>query len=197
MTDVDTIAERLHHITEVTRKHILTEWHADSCIASTRVLMTVLDYFGYPSEPMPVRLAVFTRQGWDMAERGVPVAEWPNEAWSVGINGSGATNGKRWDGHLVVSLVVDDNRFMLDPSIDQVSRPQRGIILTPSIFGIEEWPAGTPLRFERPSDGLVIMYDRLVDAGSWRRSPDWSERAWLVRRVAGAAIRELKEEPSS
>lgn len=191
MVAVDT-GERLFRITSVVREEVLKHWQPDSCIASTRTLIEVLNYFGHTAIPLPVVVLAFNPAAWKLNLEGAPIDQWPAEAWSVGVQGSGVMNreSNRWDGHLVALV---DNERLLDPSLDQLTRPERGIPMSPGTFRVANWSEGTQMLFERP-DGVVIIYERMQDAGDWRKSPDWSKRESLIRSTAGSAIRRLRDE---
>ncbi len=180
----------LDKVAQAARAAVLESFRPDSCIATTRVTIDVLAYFGYTGQPLAVKAAVFNQQAWRLVHAGVPVGEWPPEAHSIGIGGEGRHRPGRWDGHLVSVTAT----HMIDGSLDQMSRPGRGIILSgPGVFEI---PAGRSaaspgtLTFGR-GDGTVIMYEPIPD-DLWRRSVNWSDKAPEIRRAIGAAIRALQ-----
>lgn len=139
---------------------------------------------------------VFNQEGWLLAnaDPSVPVTEWPSTAWSLGIVGTGErvpeTNG--WDGHLVAYVDEADSRWIVDASLDQFSRPQRGIELLPSVFSMPKPWTGDPMIFDK-ADGTVVVYRAMQNPGPWRRAPDWSGHKAAAARAAGAAIRMLRK----
>jgi hypothetical protein len=118
----------LTQFANATRRAMRDRWHARSCIAATRIGLEVLRAFGVVGYPTPVTVAAFNRAGWLAFQRepDQPVTESdiPN-AWAVGIVGTGAVDQQTgsWDGHLVLHV----NRYLVDLSADQLSRPQRNL----------------------------------------------------------------------
>lgn len=183
---------RLKLIVNVVRQEVLRGWQRDSCIASSRVLSEVLRYFGYTSEPFPVSVCAFNKAGFERLNTGDhDVANWPEEAWSVGIQGSGVSKDNRWDGHLVLLV---DGRWLVDPSLDQVSRPQRGIELHPAVLDTGHWADKThdAWAWRDDEDGTVLMYAAMAEPGDWRRSADWMGHKAEVRTTVASVIRTLK-----
>jgi hypothetical protein len=187
--------ERLARITAVCRTETLHIRSERSCISSVRILTEVLDYFGHSSEPLPCTTMVFNAKGYELAEQGVPVDQWPPEAHSVGALGSGRlkpeVNG--WDGHLVA--LVEDH-WLVDPSLDQFSRPERGITTVPVVLDVTMWTdRSRACQWGRP-DGQVLVYQVMPSPGPWRESPDWCgrENLKLFRSAIAASIRTLKQE---
>lgn len=180
----------LEVVTAVVREEVLKVFSPDSCVASTWVLTEVLSYFGYTSEPLPVVALVFNEKGFEMASQGVPPSEWPDDAWSVGVEGTGVRElaTRRWDGHLVA--LVNGN-WLIDPSLDQFSRPQRGMATNPAVLDAAEWTVRTKMWCWRRADGVVIGYRLMEKPGAWRDAPDWGKKREL-RIVAAAAIKRLK-----
>jgi hypothetical protein len=167
------------------REAVLKEFRIESCIATTRVIVNVCAYYGIAAHPMPVSVAAFSRAAWKLLGDGVPVSDWPREAGSVGV-GCRRLLGKplstQWDGHLVAIA----GNYLLDGSLDQVSRPQRGLSLGPLAIGMpRDWD-----RVVCRADGVVIIYQPLDDL-TWRRSNNWSGRKTEFRRITGTAIRSL------
>lgn len=188
--------DKLTLITLTVRQEVLKNWNADSCIASTRILGEVLRYFGYTSEPLPVALCVFNKAGFERMEAGDhDVPNWPQEAWSVGIEGSGVSSmkGERrsWDGHLVA--LVNDGAWLIDPSLDQLSRPHRGLSLTPVVLSAVEWDDYKhAYGWLNDDTGTVMIYQAMPEPGNWRSSRDWVGYKSEIREAVAAAIRALK-----
>jgi hypothetical protein len=178
----------LHNVVAVVRNHVLESFREDSCIASTRVLIDVLDYFGVVARPVPMRVLAFNAEAYPLFTGGVGVADWPDSAWSVGIAASGKHKPGRWDGHLVAFT----STHLLDASLDQMSRPARGIKLTGGAFRLPSEHDSAVLQWQR-TDGVVLIYERIED-NYWRRSGNWSRRTRAIRHTIGTSIRELKGE---
>jgi len=177
------------HVAEVVRRHILTEYRPDSCIASARAVIDVCGYFGIKAKPQPVRLMVWNRLGAELAAAKLPVDQWPAAAWSVGIEATGDYGNGRWDGHLVAVT----GTHLIDASLDQASRPDKGITVGPRA---ELLPAGWPQRIVRAAPrGAVVAWEPVEDE-HYRDSPNWKPSA-VRARVCGAAIRELRAEAAA
>lgn len=176
-------------ITKASRAATLLACRSDSCIASTRILTGVLDYFGYSSEPLPCSAAIWNSAGFAASEAHLEVSEWPPEAHSVGVAGTGRVSETgRWDGHLVAMV---EGRWLIDPSADQFARPHRNIVVGgPLVFDALAWVDRTRLNCWLRSDGLVFGYQLMPNPGPWRASPDW--RSGRYREVVGDVIRELR-----
>ena len=200
MTRVPEVIEVRHAalstIAKITREECRTVWGSRTCIITTRVLIQVLEYFGQPARPQPVIVAVINQAAIDYLDQhpGTPPDEWPPQAWSVGVNGTGISNPatKNWDGHLVALL--DDatgEHWLIDASLDQLSRPERGIELEPAVLLLNRPWDGRRESWTSPYGALI--YEATPTPGDWRHSPDWRSQRAQVQRVAGAAIRRLRE----
>lgn len=192
--------EQLARITAVCRVETLRFRSPDSCIASVRVLTDVLSYFGHSSEPLACTTVVFNAAGWEQLQQGIPHEQWSPEAHSVGVEGTGnlrSHDPNRWDGHLVA--LVDDGRWLVDPSLDQFARPQRDINVMPAVLDATDWADRSRMHYWGRPDGTVVGYQVMAHAGPWRQSPDWRGRKneAAFRASVGAAIRTLKEEVAS
>ena len=175
----------------VVRRCVLAEFSLDSCIASTLAVVEVARYFGVKARPQPTTVRAYSRLAWQeraaLADR--DPADWPAGAYSVGIDGVAPSKPGRWNGHLVAVTAT----HLIDASLDQLARPRRGLLVVATAFPLPAggWPDGEPLAYENGT-GAVVFYDRLRD-GDWRRSPNWRRSMPAMRRVVGAAIRELRE----
>ena len=186
---------RLRIVLTVRAEVLRAGFTASSCILSTRVLMNVLDYLGIEAKPVAVTVVAFNSKGWELHNAGKPLED--DDAWSVGIEGTGkrrrnATTGRMdWDGHLIA---LTDDGYVLDPSLDQLSRPAKALTLTPLASKLS-----APLRHDNHqgfarNDGTVILY-RLLDLpnSSWSNSADWRQKHQEIRTVTATVIRRLKE----
>ena len=178
----------LQDVVTVVRGNVLETFRQDSCIASTRVVIDVLDYFGIVARPRPVAAVAFNPEGYQLFLKGVPLEEWPKSAHSVGVKGTGPHVGDRWDGH----LVAVNETHLFDASLDQMSRPEQGIPLEASVFVMPAEVTSDQVWWER-ADGVVVIYGWISD-GAWRRSKNWSRREPAIRQAIGRSIRQLKGE---
>ena len=155
------------------RPIILKYASIDSCIASTRIGMEVLRRLKIQSSPLAVKVVAFNKKGSEfmLAKHPEWVREQKDGAYGVGI-GHGHGKGTGWDGHLVL-IVRDGTRYLLDLSIDQASRPQHGIVLTPFYTPY----TGEPLTLEIPNGGAII-YETEPDNKEWKQAPDWNLKRW-------------------
>jgi hypothetical protein len=191
-------AERLdferHVLTQIqrlARPILLTQMRRDGCIAATRVLITALQYFEIPAEPVPVEALLMNREWVKLATdlgRTPTAAEWTQHdgVWSVGVGCAydpaldPDPQPDRWHGHLVaVAALVDGERYLIDASLDQGSRPQYGIIAPPCVItrASPAFLAGNVALASIPDPrGAVITYRVRPDADpTWRAAPDWTE----------------------
>lgn len=195
---------RLQVVLDFVRAEVLKGWGERSCIVTSRVLLEVLDWLGTPGKPVPVAVMAFNEAGWqaaswDRPEQRLPVEQWPPQAWSVGVNGSGrseaSTNG--WDGHLVVVVSYRGRDWLLDGSLDQLSRPQRGIELAPLVTEVPSgWAGQSLLHLSRGTGeaegGLHLLYDRMVKPGAWRDANDWRGHKAEARAATAAVIASVR-----
>ena len=186
MTDLDP-----GRLVTVVRRLILREFTHDSCIASTLAVVEVARYFGVKARPQPTTIRAYTARAWQLGDdlAGKAPAAWPEGAYSVGIDGKAPSKPGRWNGHLVAVTAT----HLLDASLDQLARPQHGLTVRATAFEFPAhgWRDGALIGWEN-SRGTVIVYERTRD-GDWRRSPNWNASLPTIRRVVGAAIRELRE----
>lgn len=171
----------------VVRRHTLTAYSPRSCIETVRVAARVADHFGFTVEPVPV--TCYWRGG--------------TQGHSVGVAGTGALDHARngWDGHLVGYLphpaggsTALDLGSMIDFSSDQFDRPAKGLRV-PGPYALHALPRAdlaTGFKVEFVATGTECWYQQTADR-AWRRAPAWTARESLIRRVAAAAIRDLRE----
>lgn len=196
------------------RPLILEHFSADSCLASTRIAVEVLEAFGYRARPLPGSLRVFNpaatqvlRAGETLSnehhEAGARMVEVPGErgVWVDEQGGSG------YGSHLVCLVAVPAGQtvatmpgaeaVVLDLSLDQAARPKKDIDVAASMFGlssVERALAGIPFGFF--TNGCAVTYQANGDT-TFRRAHDWKSAD--SRRMAGKFIRiltDLREEAS-
>lgn len=155
------------------------------CILGTRVAIEVGDYFGFHWQPLAVNVAVFNQAGFDLFLQHIPVEDWPNEAYSLGVICENELGAKAWNGHVIVQA----SDYIFDMSGAQFHRPARGIPVdspwvTPRPTGEEPWC------FQR--DGVSIVLWPRPDIDIYRRTKDWRTS---YRPLAATLIRILKNTP--
>lgn len=179
----------LERVVAHTRASVLEVFRPDSCIATTRILVDVLDYFSISVRPVAVMFRAYNALSTKMMIDEVPVEDWPEEAWSVGIiPGQKPTSSNNWPGHLVAL----HRAYLLDGSLDQASRPDKGLLLGPGVFKLpDEWDRQEKLLWRR-EDNVTLIYEPMRDV-IWRRSPDW-RRGAFKREIVARTIEAIKAE---
>jgi hypothetical protein len=153
----------------------------DTCILSTRIATIVLRDQGIRARPLACQLmagnAEWARVSAEFLERygrWPTQREWTDGMWSVGIGYGTDPRAARpgYDGHLIA---VVEERYGLDLTLDQASRPAKGFTTQPSYFQ-------TPPEFLRGDTALPLIigdaylrYDPTPEERSFLRAPDWTE----------------------
>jgi hypothetical protein len=174
------------------RPRILQRWREDSCIATTRICLDVCRALDISARPAAVTATAFN----------APLVRWIREhprgtidemrefqrvsdGHSVGVGYPEGTNsqGPGWSGHLVLLAPAKSPKWLLDASIDQASRPQHAMRLTPTVIDIDrEFMSGKVLESYMP-DGTMLWH-QLIDNKQYLQSPDWTDRARRQQIVA-------------
>jgi hypothetical protein len=157
-----------------------------TCILHTRYAVDALRILGVRARPMAARVMVGNAEWRRIAQE---VGHWPQhiewtpETWCLGI-GFGPDPREERPGYNAHVIAIADERWGVDLTIDQASRPQHGINLSPHY-----WPV-TPafLRGEEPAQFLVngeshVHYDAMPADRGFLLVPDWR----LARRDGVAA----------
>jgi hypothetical protein len=189
----------LPRLAEVVREELQigTRYRPDCCIAATRALIDVLDYFRLTARPLSVIATVFNPAMSERIEReGMPTLEeaerdwFPRGCYSLAV-GIGDPEPGKWPGHLVATL---GGKVLIDLTLDQANRPQYDIVLpmpivaplSPGFLTEEGQMAGLV-------NGCRIIYEARPADRSFERSNDWKSRK-RHHAVVAAAIRRLKGE---
>jgi hypothetical protein len=195
-------AERIiQRIGDVVRPAMLTRFRPDCCVATARALTRTFERVGVAAEPVPVTVAVFSPGFFDALKReGAPkwgdrtaVVEWCNRTgvYSVGA-GPGAVPGLNgFNGHVVVR--VPRLSIILDGSIDQMNRPERGIVLPPAFalrLGRREAEFVRREPVSVPLGACYVCYQR-IDDFSFQNGPDWRETS-RTDEIVDALVRAAK-----
>jgi hypothetical protein len=181
------------------RPIILEYFRPDSCIASTHILIRVLDYFGVHADPMPLKIVVGNKSFWRLVAAGIiPPASVQlldeHKAWSVGIDGKGerldAAGAPGYRGHLVA--YCPQHKFFLDGSLDQANRPHKNIIV-PGLIRV----AVPRLFFSELDPHLALHVDFVDCAVEYYRHDDFSFRSaidWLDHKRVKAPVKRIVEQ---
>jgi hypothetical protein len=206
-------------LAKVGRPPILEYFGKRSCIASTRIGLDVLEYFGVRAEPMPLFVLVLNGEALDLAAQGMSQPELqaemlkygldePGGPWGIGV-GAEIENSADWAGHLMVA--VPDERLLLDLSLDQASRPHKGLPFPEEgqVFPVFDEPWWNGERSRTSFTGQVhdlrmaLLLDRdCADPQGFKRSPNWRRQGAqdarrAFREVTGTIIRLVKDELAS
>lgn len=195
------------------------------CIEAVRIATAVLPAAGVACRPMPCDALVYNAAARELVTAGVPLADWPAAAHSLGVAVDGDAYAERgmvpggrggalepggslsepyrrsgWAGHLVT---VGDG-WLLDLTAGQFARPDRGIVVEDAIAGpLEEASAGVEVDLD---EGGILVYRWRPEAARWRRTPAWRQDVrrelveLMVERIRVRLELELEEErlpPSS
>lgn len=168
-------------LTEHARPIILSSFRKDSCIASTAISIKVLHHFGIKAFPVPVHMDVFNRMYVKMIEEvgiGTDLSKeeqlaWVEKgAWSVGVEDDSV-------GHVVACT----KKVLIDLSIDQATRPARGIFLEPLAIEVQETFFGGEPAFTAMNDSL-IRYMTNPGRDNFLQSKDWTDGSRHEKQVA-------------
>lgn len=182
-----TLDDLLQRMAPVARPVLLEHWVPNCCIAGCAVLARVFRFYGYTSEPVPVKVEAYNAKMLEIIRKGSPIPERgdPNRrlwfdltgAYGIGIMPESAdimhnVPGGGYGGHLVLRV----KNVMVDATIAQASRPGAGIVFPE--FGT--WPAtveflqGERLCLQLEQGGAAVM--TRIDDYSFRRAPDWTAK---------------------
>jgi hypothetical protein len=173
----------LDGIVELARPLILESFRPDSCIASTAVALDTLAVFGIGARPLNTEAQILNAPLVARLDAGeaLPSGEaaqlaWMDSfgGWSLGLGMGLDANPGHWPGHLVCWL---NSGAFIDLSLDQASRPEKGIELTPGLFtpppGFER--GGVPAPFLLPG-GTACIYEARPHDLSYCRAADWRDK---------------------
>jgi hypothetical protein len=161
-------------------------YNRDSCILHTRIAVDVLRQLGVRARPLAARVtagnASWTALCKQLNRYPLP-DEWSDETWCLGI-GFGADPRKErpgYDGHVIA---VVNERWGLDLTLDQASRPAKGMRFAPHYWRVTpEFLRGDAIDALATTDGSIVVYQALPEERGFLTVPDWT----LARKV-GASI---------
>lgn len=151
----------------------------DTCILHTRVAVDLLRHAGLRAAPLAVQVAVFNPA----------FARWANElgrmptshddmaatdgAWAVHIGYGADPRAERpgFDGHVIATV---NGRYALDLTIDQASRPQKGIVVGPHWWIMDDgFAAGGRVHAFRTASGAYLRYEAMPEERAFLNAGDW------------------------
>lgn len=194
----DRLTVLLRVLVDEGRPAILTRFDRSSCLASTRIAVDYLDAFGYRAVPLSVEAILWNRQALTLYERtgsweevaritrGIP-PEQPGGPWSVGLgHGEGV-------GHVVAWLPTE--RVFVDLSLDQASRPHKGLATEPVVVSVADspdWPTGPAgVGFPIGDGGRIHYRPDTLRRRPWTGSRDYT-LASRTERLTGGLIRSAR-----
>lgn len=156
----------------VARREILKYFREDSCIASTRITIRVLNHYGYKVEPLPVECEIYNPKWVDCVMSGfhppiqneLDLKNWCERhgAWSVGIG----IEQKNTIGHLIA--ILPRYNIIVDASLSQANRPAKNISLPPVFVGNL-----TASVWMYKINKCLVLYRPNTDNKSYLESPNW------------------------
>lgn len=171
---------------------------ADACIAAARITSEVAQRFGHRARPLSVRATVLNEPYARLLEEIGPIdkenqARYVREgAWSVVVGHhdeqeSMKTEQKRllegrrpgWNGHVVTIL---GEAFIIDPTIVQTARPERGITFprneaaAPEREVMRAFLKGETILGGEHANGVTVIYEAFPADKSFVMSRDWTEK---------------------
>ena len=166
----------IEYLTTRGREIILETYTPRSCIASTQVGLAVLKAHRIKAWPVACRVDVMNEKArrvyeGEMAEDVAVTLG----AKHLSIEGTGLLSFggmSEWDGHLVIETTdAADQVVVIDLSLDQMSRPECGIVLTSTAFHPpdNQWPVCWVER------GITVLYRR-IPSRAYRQARDWTHR---------------------
>lgn len=199
----------LNTVVTETRPRVLEHFSPDSCVATTRILIDVLEYFGVPGKPYAVEVAVFNQEarlilesdGLEAVAEAVHArsTEETGGPWTLGLGLNIDTEDGA--GHVVVG--VPGMGVLLDGSIDQVSRPRKNILLEPfavhipetGFFSHPDGQCGFTTTVNGHESTLVYTrspVNRYAKSPNWRRQLD-GKPSRVFHVIAADVIRAVRE----
>lgn len=197
-------------VADIVREEIRAGYVPNACILAARMTTLALREFGVEAEAMActldvlspayVRLVDYAQQlGHELtAEEMAPFVA--DGAWRVELNFGPVTpgmvnrRGSGYNGHVVA--LAEERTWLLDPTLEQVNRPKKGLIVEP--------PYAYPISSEereitmRATNGTLLRYVLIPGRKDFARAPDWiprePRRKALFDRTLGRIIDRVEKE---
>lgn len=197
------LAELLDALAPIVRPAMLEQFRPDCCVDTCIVLRRVFRTFGFDSHPLAVTVQVFNKNMLRLlqdrvvlpADRQDRIEFCEREgAWGIGIGtGDGLRSSQGlFNGHLVLRM----NRMLVDASLQQVERIDRGIVL--GSFLAKEARQDFFDGKDRPMsvfdvNGCAVTYRRILD-DSYHHNEHWTSPSPLHSRVSKKIIEQAQAE---
>ena len=182
--------KEMQHLIERGRPLILEIASARSCISSTRLAVEYLRGRNIKAEPLTVRAHVLSpamvekiNQYGGLPEDKATIDRWYEESdqvWGIGLGMSEIpAEAGNWPGHLVALV---ENKYLLDLSIDQASRPERGLLLEPFFIEVpSDFLQGGGISVAATSGAELHYWARPADK-SFLQAGDW-RKLWQLKQI--------------
>jgi hypothetical protein len=161
----------------------------ECCILAASTTVRVCEYFGIRARELSVRTAIWNMEALELDHAGVPMSEWPDSAWLLGVNEYAPHVVGGWAGHLMVS--VENGDFIVDLSGYQCDRPSKGIEVGSLIIARSDIRSRDDGWFMAAgaSETTCYMWQPWPENRGYRNTKDWRADAEYV---AGRLIRQLR-----
>lgn len=168
------------------------------CIEATSIALHVLRALGHTAVPLTVDVFIANPKAIELLKDQTPVAEWPDDAWSVGVSANNPTDGRTrvpidgrrgWNGHLIVRddtaggvIDFDFGSFERSGRID--TRP--GFIY---VQGPPETKDGNQIWAGVAQDGSAVIFTENPENSGWKHSTAWQTDKtvsvnWILSQIA-------------
>lgn len=175
--------ELLHFAAYHARCEILRHTIAESCIVSTRIVTSIYHEMGVPCVPLVVGAVAVNKQAYEKYEQGEQPHIGDDEgSFALRIPHVYQDDPEKWKvpedkwpaGHIVLAAA---NRYLVDPSADQMSFPEKGITLGPLIIDLgdayEAVVEGDHEPHVETDQGAHLQYMPFPDDTSYLTAEDW------------------------
>lgn len=203
-------------VADIVREEIRADYVPNACILAARVATLALREFGVQAEAVAAELDAFSPAYVRMVEYGRSLGRELTEeevgrfaaegAWRMSVTAEPARPGvldhrspNGYQGHVVV--IAEDRRWLLDPTLDQVNRPQKGLVVEPP-FAYRIMPDDWEGLVVRNEAGVVVAYRLTPGRRDFTKAPDWRSRREPTRRatferVLGRIAQRIEKEARS
>jgi len=171
------------------RTEILKDFRKDSCIASTRVAIDVLNHFHISAKPIATALTVFNPTYARNIHNAGYIPTSPDEIKEWFEQGARSVEINSQDLAHVVAIIK--NAYLLDLSLDQANRPHKKIHVSPHCSPIPKaFVCGETAEYS--VGGCIICYHALPENKNFIHSRDWlySDR---TRRAIHSIISQIQK----